>query len=258
MRRVFLVARREWQENIRQRWLLASLGLQLGAILSVTVLVLGGLESVSHYRNIEEKIAYFTDVMGMPTTLDGLVFTVVQGLDYLALTQLLGMTAVLAGHTGLHDRQCGTLPFLLLAPMRRFEMLAGKVLGALSVPLAFNFALAGAAMGYAALMPVTAPAAELLPPQPAFLVAFFLGAPAWAAAIGALCVAISALAHDVRTAQQASWMLVFFATFIVGPALVTLMPWGAVVQGVVAAVGAACAIIATQLATVVASRELGR
>ncbi|HMV65617.1 MAG TPA: ABC transporter permease subunit [Myxococcota bacterium] len=258
MRRIFAVIAREWRENTRQRWLLVTLAAQFGILALGATYVLGRVDWLAALPNGEKKLEFWSENLGMPLTLTGLTGLAVQAMDYLVLTQLLGMTAVIAGHAALHDRQCGTLPFLLLAPIRRVELLVGKVLGALSVPLAVYLVIGGATLGWVASYPVTAPVASMLPPSPGWLVAFFLGAPAWSACIGALCVAVSSLASDVRTAQQAAWVLVFLATFVVGPLLVSLMPYGAVVQLVVAGIGLGLAAIAVLLATLIVSRELGR
>jgi ABC-type transport system involved in multi-copper enzyme maturation permease subunit len=258
MNRIFAVIAREWRENTRQRWLLVTLATQLGLIALGAAWVLGQVDWLAALPNGEKKLEYWSDVLGMPLSLTGLVALAVQALDYLVLSQLLGMTAVIAGHAALHDRQCGTLPFLLLAPLRRVELLVGKVIGALSVPLAMYLLIGGATMAYVATFAVTEPVRSMLPPSPGWMVAFFLGAPAWSVCIGALCVAISSLAHDVRTAQQAAWMLVFVATFLVGPLLVSLMPYGPIVQLMIAAVGLGLAALSIFIATLVVSRELGR
>lgn len=258
MSRVLAVILREWRENTRQRWLLITLATQFALIAFGGAWILGQVDWLATIPNGEKKLEFWSGQLGMPLSLTGLVALAVQALDYLVLTQLLGMTAVIAGHAALHDRQCGTLPFLLLAPLRRVELLTGKVLGALSVPLAVYLVVGGATLAWAASFAVTAPVASMLPPSPGWLVAFLLGAPAWATCIGALCVAVSSLSQDVRTAQQAAWVLVFVATFVVGPLLVSLMPYGAGVQLAVAAMGLGLAALAIGVATLVVSRELGR
>lgn len=258
MKRVFLIARREWTENLRQRWLVGTLALQLGVIALGASRLLAAIDRLSGISDADAKLRYWSDLLGFPMSLSGVTAFAVEGLNYLVLTQLLGMTAVIAGHAALHDRQCGTLPFLLLAPIRRTELLVGKVLGALSLPLAVYLTVGGGTIAWASTLPVTASVGEVLPPSGGWMVAFFLGAPAWATCISALCVTISSLAADVRTAQQAAWVLVFFASFVVGPLLVNLMAAGAFVQLVVAGVGAGCAVAAIGVATLVVSRELGR
>lgn len=256
--RVLAVMRREALENLRQRWLLLALGGQMGLIAAGAFVLLRLLDRIAAMPYGDADLRHWSDVLGMPMTLDGLTATVVGALDYLVLTQLLGMTAVIAGHVGLHDRQTGTLPFLLLAPVRRGELLAGKVLGAMMVPLLFYLVIGGGTLFGASTLDIASRAPGMLPPAGGFNVAFLLGAPAWSCAIGALCVAISSLAVDVRTAQQAAWVLVFAATFVVGPLLVNLMTAGAGVQLVVAGVGALVATAAIGVATRIVGRDLGR
>jgi ABC-type transport system involved in multi-copper enzyme maturation permease subunit len=260
MKRLYALIRREWMENIRQRWLLFTLGSQLAIIALGALWLLSFLDGFSQIKNGDKKLAFWADVMGMPLEdpMNQLVGLVVGAMDYLVLTQLLGMTAVLAGHAALHDRQCGTLPFLLLAPIRRFELLVGKVLGALSVPLAFYLVIGGSTIGAAAMMDVTVSQAAYLPPSGGWMVAFLFGAPAWAIFVGALCVAISSVARDVRTSQQAAWVLVFFATFVVGPLLVNLMSAGAEVQIIIGMAGLGLAGLALGFASILISRDLGR
>lgn len=258
MTRLGALIGREWTENLRQRWLLATLALQLGLIAGFAAALLSTLDWLASVPHGDRKLAYWSDVLGFPLTLDQLLGLAVTATDYLVLTQLLGMTAVLAGHTALHDRQCGTLPFLLLAPVRRLELMVGKVLGAMAVPLAFYAVIGGATLLWVSTLPVVASQAAFFPPSGGFTVAFLIGAPAWATFLGTLCVAISSLAHDVRTAQQAAWVLVFVATFVVGPLLVNLMPAGAVTQGGIAAVGLGLAAGAAVLSTALVGRDLGR
>jgi ABC-type transport system involved in multi-copper enzyme maturation permease subunit len=260
MSRIWAIIRREWTENLRQRWLLVTLGGQLGLIAGAALWLLSFLEGFAQLKNGDRKLAYWADVLGLQLAdpMHQLVGLVVGAMDYLVLTQLLGMTAVLAGHAALHDRQTGTLPFLLLAPIRRIELLTGKVLGAMSVPLAFYLIIGGGSIFWASTMPVANSQAAYLPPSGGWLVAFFLGAPAWATLVGALCVSISSMARDVRTSQQAAWVLVFFATFVVGPLLVNLMAAGAFTQLIIAAVGALLALLALVFASLLISRDLGR
>ena len=81
------------------------------------------------------------------------------------------IAAVLAGHSVLHDRQSGTLTFLLLAPVRRTELLLGKVLGAIGPSFAMYLVISGGATVLASTFAITEPYAVRLPPSPPFLVA---------------------------------------------------------------------------------------
>ena len=69
------------------------------------------------------------------------------------------------------------------------------------------------------------------------MIAFFVGGPLWAMLVAALCAIVSTLSRDVRTAQQAVWFVMFFATFLCGYLLAVLVPEGPMVQLAVAGVG---------------------
>lgn len=260
MRKVGAIVRREWQENIRQRWLVGTLASLLALITVFSLWLLSWLDGFAAGTSIQKRLGFWLDVLGMPLEdpVNQLAGLTIQAFDYLVITQLLGMTAVLAGHAALHDRQSGTLPFLMLAPVTRFELLVGKVLGAMALPLVLYLGIGGVGAIVASTMEVTASQAAYLPPRAGWFVAYGLGGPAWAIFIGALCVSISAVAHDVRTAQQAAWFLVFFATFVICPLLVNLMPMGAPTQLVVAAIGVVLGLGAMRFAATILSRDLGR
>jgi ABC-type Na+ efflux pump permease subunit len=154
---------------------------------------------------------------------------VVGASTWLVFTQLLGIVAVMAGHAVLHDRQVGTLPFLLLAPVRRIELLTGKVLGVLLPPLVPYALVSGSAAAYASTLSVAQPHLALLPPSPAWMLAFLVGGP-----------------------------IMFFATFGCGYLLAGLMPDGAGVQAVVAGMGAVATLGALFAGSQVISRDLSR
>jgi ABC-type Na+ efflux pump permease subunit len=258
--RLVAIIRREFVEGMRQRWLVVTLATVLGVIAFGTLALLWVTDDVLANPSKQQDIVFWTDVLGMKVAdpANSLAKTVVVMLQALVVNQLMSMTAVMAGHAGLHDRQCGTLPFLLLAPVRRFELLLGKVVGALTVPLLLYVAVGGLASVAAATFLSASGSAAYLPPSGGWFAAFLLGAPAWSIVTGTVCVLVSAVARDVRTAQQASWAVMFFATFALSPLLVGLMPMGAVVQGIVAAIGLALGLALLALGSWVIGRDLSR
>jgi ABC-type Na+ efflux pump permease subunit len=260
MSRILLVARREWLEQRRQPAMLASIGAMFTSIAALVIAALLLLDYTARHEELPRTLVTWAPDLGVEpqAAVTALAGTVVGIANWLVFTQLLGIAAVLAGHALLHDRQVGALPFLLLAPISRLELLAGKLLGALGAPLLLYFLLSGVASLVAAALPVTAPFADRLPPSPSFLIAFVLGGPAWAAAIGALCVIASSAARDVRTAQQLVWLLMFFATFVCGFLLAGLLPYGPAVQAGVAGLGAFSAFVGLAVGAQVIRRDLGR
>jgi ABC-type transport system involved in multi-copper enzyme maturation permease subunit len=258
-RRILHLARREWLEQVRQPAMLASIGTLFVAISGLVSLALILLNRIAGDPVLIAQLSQWTPALGIDgDPIPPLVTTVVSIANWLIFTQFLGITAVLAGHAILHDRQVGTLPFLLLAPVRRIELVAGKVFGAIGPSLLLYLVVSGAAGITAAALPVTTPLADRLPPSPAWGIAFLVGGPMWACAVSTVCTLISAATRDVRTAQQVVWLLMFFATFFCGFLLAALLPRGAGVELGVAGLGAVAFGAALVVGSQVISRDLGR
>jgi ABC-type Na+ efflux pump permease subunit len=260
IRRILVIARREWLEQARQPAMLAVVAFLFLAIGGLVFAALALIDLVLRDPNALEDVATWFPFLGADPegALESAAAGVIAVGNWLIFTQFLGIAAVLAGHAVLHDRQTGTLPFLLLAPVSRAELLAGKILGALGAPLAAYVFVTGATSALAALLPVASVAPDRLPPSPAWLIAFFFGGPAWALFVGAVCAVVSTLAHDVRTAQQVVWFVMFFATFGCGYLLAGLLPLGAGAMLLVAASGLSAAVGAVAIGTQVISRDLSR
>jgi len=260
VRRIAHIARREWLELRRQRAMLAVISALFLAIAAIAATALLLLERVAAGPALLASLAVWLPGEGIEpgAAVDAMAGTVVGFFNWLIFTQFLGISAVLAGHTVLHDRQCHTLPFLLLAPVRRVELVAGKVLGATAPPFVLYVVLSGGASLLASSLVVTAPYADRLPPSPAWLVAFFLGGPAWSLFTCTVCAIVSSLSRDVRTAQQGVWFVMFFATFACGFMLAALLPEGVFVQLGVAVVGLTATAGALAAGGLVISRDLSR
>jgi ABC-type Na+ efflux pump permease subunit len=250
---VWTVVRREWTEQVRQPWMLASIG-----TLMALVAAAGPLTAVALQIVVAGDPALMVALLPGASP-EALVRSAVTTATFLGFTQYLGIAAVMAGHGLLHDRQCGTFTFLLLAPISRRDLLLGKILGALALPTALYWVTTGLAAAATFAVPLARQAApEALPGSPGFWVAWLLGGPAWSAFAGSVCAAISALASDVRTAQQGSWFVVFFASLAAGGVLVWGLGQGAPTGLGVAAVAACGAGLAVQIGAELLGRDLAR
>lgn len=260
MKLLLVLVQREFREGIRQRALIGTLSVVLGTIAFGGLVILMGVQSRWSDPDFADAFGHWMGVAGAPVEDPGaLVAAIVVTLQLLVFNQLMSMTAVMAGHAGIHDRLSGTLPFLLLAPVGRFPLLVGKVLGALAVPFVVYLVIGGtASVGMAMIPAATESAGSFLPPSAGWIVSFLFAAPAWSLATGTLCVLISSVARDVRTAQQAAWAVVFFATFVLSPILVLLVPEGPVVQAVAALVGLGIASALLAIGARGIGRELRR
>jgi ABC-type transport system involved in multi-copper enzyme maturation permease subunit len=260
IRRVLLIARREWLEQLRQPWMIAVITALFSAIGLLVLAALGLLDHIARHPELEVALTTWLPFgSDDPEALvAGLASGTVGLSNWLVFTQFLGIVAVLAGHSVLHDHQTHTLPFLLLAPVSRAELLLGKILGALGWPFALYVFVSGGAAMAAAALPVTSGLEDRLPPAPAWMIAFLVGGPLWAMVVAALCAIVSTLSRDVRTAQQAVWFVMFFATFVCGYLLAVLVPEGPLVQAAVAAVGAFATWGAVTAGSQIISRDLRR
>ncbi|MFT4624279.1 MAG: ABC-type transport system involved in multi-copper enzyme maturation permease subunit [Myxococcota bacterium] len=257
--RVLHIARREWLEQRRQPVMLGVIGTLYGLVGGIVLLALLLMQLVA---GDPARLATLASVLGGdvdPVLLvDGAVGGIVAAYNFLMYSQFLGIAAVLAGHSVLHDRQCGTLTFLLLAPVRRHELLVGKVLGAVGPAFLLYVVISGGASLVATSLPVTAAHSQHLPSNPAWWVAFLLGGPLWAMFIGTVCTIVSSVAKDVRTSQQGVWFVVFFATLICGFLLTWALPYGVLGQLGVAALAAAGTAGAATAGAAVISRDVSR
>ncbi|MFZ5481762.1 MAG: ABC transporter permease subunit [Myxococcota bacterium] len=260
MRTVLVIAAREVLEQTRQRGMVGTVATLYGAIGGMIAFILVQLD---HIAKDPERVALLARNLETAGVRGGMSVEAIAGsgvaaFNFLTFMQVLGIAGMLAGHGVLHDRQCGTLPFLLLAPVRRAQLLAGKVLGAVALPLSLSLlgnGLVGAVIGR---LDVAAPYADRLPPAPGWLAAFLLGGPAWTLFVATLCAIVSSWARDVRTAQQGVVFVVTGSTVVCGVLLNGLVPQGAAVQVAVAAVGLAGAIAALYVGSQLMSRDVAR
>jgi ABC-type transport system involved in multi-copper enzyme maturation permease subunit len=126
------------------------------------------------------------------------------------------IVALSSAYSVLHDRNEGTLPFLMLAPLSRFELLLGKVVGALILPVAFHFVINGAVFGITSTFAIMDASAELLGGTAAWWVAFAINVPLGTLFMGALAVIFSALSPDARTSYQLINFVLAIGSIILG------------------------------------------
>lgn len=253
--RVVHLARREMLEQRRQPAMLAVIGTLYALVALGVLIVVGALQYVSAHAAGRELLA---EVGGIGAPPGEIVAGALQLYAFLTFTQFLGIAAVCCGHAMLHERQLGTLSFLLLAPVGRFELLAGKVFGAIGWALVLQAAVNGATSVLLCAFPIARGGAAYLPLSASWWVAFVLGGPAWAVLVGATCALVSSASRDVRTAQQGTWFVVFFASLLAGLLLTWALPAGVLAQLAVAGLAATGAGGVLFAGSQLISRDLGR
>ena len=257
--RIIHIAKREWTEQLRQPAMLAVIFTLFSLVASIVLIGLFLVQYVADDPELVEGVRVMLgDGVEGNAALEGMAGLLVMAYNFLILSQFLGIAAVLAGHSVLHDRQCGTLTFLLLAPVRRIELLIGKVIGSIGPAFCMYLAVSGATSLIAMRFSITAPYGDYLPGNPAWWIAFLVGGPLWAVFISTICTIVSSVSHDVRTAQQGVWFVVFFGTLTCGFLLTNTLPSGVPIQLAVAALGAFGAASAMGTGSLIIQRDLGR
>lgn len=245
MNPILLIARTEVLEQRRQPWMVFILALNY--VLTTAACTAAFL--AFDQPDIRQQLAAALRPVGGSFEL--LVGVVVTSFQTWSLTTLPLYVAFLSGTSVLHDRDCGTLPFLLLAPVTRLQLLAGKLLGVLAIPLLLHLTLVGASTLAVAPIPVLAPYAPVLGGSAAWWVAFLCGAPAAGALTGALGTVISARSRDVRTSIQFTSFSFGFLSMGIGYVLVDAVAEGVASQALFATgclgMAAACLLVGARL-----------
>lgn len=207
MKRLLRIARTEVLEHSRQPWMVFILGanyalwtLVFGAGFFLLDAVASSPEQLSQLKaQLAQVGVQYDTVLQLSTSTFG----------SLSFTNLPLFVAIMSGTSVLHDRECGTMPFLMLAPVTRLQLLLGKLLGAMAIPVLFHVVFVGLGSLGLGRLGVLAPFSSKFGASGAWWVAFLVGAPASAAFVGALGTVISARSRDVRTSMQ-------FTSFFIG------------------------------------------
>ncbi len=228
MKRLLRIAHTEVLEHLRQPWMIFILAANYAlwiVIFGTLFFLLDGLTGDPEtIAPLKKQLAS----MGMQ--FDAFLRLATSTFGSLSFTNLPLFVAIMSGTSVLHDRECGTMPFLMLAPVTRLQLLTGKLAGAMAIPLACHLVFVGASSLLLGRLPTLAPFAHKFGASPAWWVAFLIGAPASAAFVGALGTVISALSRDVRTSMQYTSFFIGLLSLGFGFVLVDGITQGALVQ----------------------------
>jgi ABC-type transport system involved in multi-copper enzyme maturation permease subunit len=228
MRGFLQIARTEVLEHRRQPWMLFI----LAANYAIWIFTFGVLfllfERVSSQP--EELAMVKQQAAGLGIAVDAMLQVATSTFVSLIFTNLPLYVAIMSGTSVLHDRECGTMPFLMLAPVTRLQLLAGKLAGAMAFPVVFHLLFVGTSSVALGRLGSLAPYAHKFGASPAWWLAFLVGAPASAAFVGALGTVISALSRDVRTAMQYTSFFIGLLSLGIGFVLVDGITKGMALQ----------------------------
>jgi ABC-type transport system involved in multi-copper enzyme maturation permease subunit len=200
MNPVWRIAKTEALEQRRQPWMIVVLAVNYLVVNSAFALAMIAINALTSSEADAGRFA--ATVATFNIDLDHLIGTAITSINTLNFGTLLVYVAITTGTVVLHDRDCGVMPFLMLAPVTRFQLLAGKLVGAMVFPLivyAASVALTNVPLSQLRLV---APFAGQLGASAGWWLTFFITAPAAALFAGALCTVISAMSRDFRTSMQ--------------------------------------------------------
>ena len=244
------IARTEVLEQRRQPWMIFILAANYalwGAVFGVLFLAIDSLSSRP------ETLSWLKQQLP-GIELDAFMQLATSSFGSLSFTNLPLYVAIMSGTSVLHDRECGTMPFLMLAPVTRSQLLVGKLAGVMTIPLVLHVVFVGTSSLVLGRLGSLAPFAHKFGASPAWWVAFLLGAPASAAFVGALGTVISALSRDVRTSMQYTSFFIGLLSLGIGFVLVDGISKGALVQ---LAFAGGC-VVATALTVFIGGRLISK
>ncbi len=254
---IFKVARTEIIEHRRQPWMLAILVVNYVLWGGIFLLAVMALDTIA--GNEEALRQLIAQQPALRAVGDGDVLANLRQLatstfGALLFTNLPLFVAIMSGYSVLHDRSVGALPFLMLAPLSRLQLLTGKLLGALAIPYILHLVFVGPLSWVVLQFDSMQPHAVQLGGSAAWWVAYLAGAPASAMFVGGIGTVISALARDVRTSMQWISFVIGVLSLIFGWVLFDAVKFGAGVElGFVAGT-----LIGTGMMLVIGSRLISR
>ncbi|MBN2193360.1 MAG: ABC transporter permease subunit [Polyangiaceae bacterium] len=228
MRAFLQVARTEVLEHKRQPWMVFILAANYVIWIGTFGALFVVLDRLSSQPERLATLRQQMQVFGF--AIDAFLQLATSTFGSLLFTNLPLFVAIMSGTSVLHDRECGTMPFLMLAPITRQELLIGKLVGAMVIPLEFHLLFVGTSSLLLGRLEVLLPFAHKFGASPAWWVAFLIGAPASAAFVGALGAVISALSRDVRTSMQYTSFFIGLLSLGIGFALVDAITEGVELQ----------------------------
>ena len=252
MRRFLCIARTEVLEHKRQPWMIFILAANYAIFIVVFGALFLGIDNLA--SRPEGLLQLRQQMAGFGVALETFLQLATSTFGSLCFTNLPLYVAIMSGTSVLHDRECGTMPFLMLAPLTRGQLLAGKLVGAMTIPLVLHLLFVGTSSLLLGRLESLTPYAHKLGASPAWWLAFLVGAPASAGFVGALGTVISALSRDVRTAMQYTSFFIGLLSLGIGFVLVDGIARGAALQ-----VGfAAGCVVATALTLLIGARLISK
>ncbi len=209
MRKVFVILRKEFREILQQRILLFSILLPplLFVVLPLLYLQLGGNGSKVSSLHVPSLQG-----LTLHEVTQGLIGTIFSNI-FILLSMIVPST--IAAYSIIGEKNSHTLEPLLATPVRRWQLLAGKMLAALLPAVLVTCVSGGLFIAELAIVTDANVVSHVV--TGGWLILFLAGTPLLGLIAVAIMTAISSRVNDTRTAQQLSvWAVVPIAGIILG------------------------------------------
>ncbi len=246
------IAKTEVLEHLRQPWMIFIIAANYAFWISVFGILFLFIERLSGRPSA--FMAFKQQLSAVGVEFDVVMQLATSTFGSLCFTNFPLFVAITSGTSVLHDRECGTMPFLMLASITRRQLLVGKLAGAVAIPFVFHVLFVGTSSLLLGRLESLAPFAGKFGGSPAWWVAFLAGAPASAVFVGAMGTVISALSRDIRTSMQFTSFFIGILSLCIGFVLVDGIAQGIALQMTYAV----CCIIAGALILLFGARLISR
>jgi ABC-2 type transport system permease protein len=209
MRKVMVILRKEFREIVQQRILLYSILLPPLLFLVIPFII---LQKVGNGTRASSLSVPSLQGLTLHEYAQGLV-----GTEFSNIFFLLSMIvpSVIAAYSIIGEKSNRTLEPLLATPVRRWQLLAGKMLAALLPAVLVTWASGGLFIAELAIFTDRNVVAHVI--TAGWLILFIVGTPLLGLIAVSVMTAISSRVNDTRTAQQLSiWAVVPIAGIILG------------------------------------------
>lgn len=259
MKRVLLVVKTEVLEQRRQPAMLlvmASNYLLWNLIFIAVLVFLNSTRENPQVMSMLDKRVLEMGICNGESALNTLVKLTSMNFGAILFTTMSVFSAYMSAYSVLNDRLSNTMPFLMLAPLSRYQLLLGKVLGATAIPFLMHLGFVGFTTFAVRSLEIMAPFSESWGGSPAWWVAFLVGAPAASFFVGSLGTVISGLSKDVRTSMQSTSFAIGLLSLAFSYLLIEQIKSGVAVQIMVALGGFLGGFLILLVGSKVISRDI--
>jgi len=259
MKRIVLVAKTEALEHRRQPSMILVLVanyLLWNTAFVVLMWFLNSTRDNPQMMSMLDKQVFEMGICSGESALNAFVTLACSTFGAVMFTTMPLFVAIFSGYSVLNDRINGTMPFLMLAPLSRYQLLLGKVLGAMAIPFLMHLVFVGFTTFAVRGLEVMAPFSALLGGSSAWWVAFLFGTLAASFFVGSLGTVISGLSKDVLTSMQFTSFAIGILSLAFGHLLFDQIKGGVGVQVMVALGGFLGGLLILLVGSKVISRDI--